>query len=405
MILQHTDDMYNRRMTKAASALVIRLPFFGYLLFGSSVRVVGDMRPTMATDGVKIYCGIHFVAGETVDIVMFGLLHELLHVYFNHYARRGNRNHLIFNIACDIYVNGMCATLLGDSKPWAVPERFIQPQSWAAGKTVEEIYDIIYKQEQSSPGTAAKYLPEGSDGDDEVSNGRDMIEPPPSTTSTEEEGAQGDTEWQDGFREDISRAKALAEKSPTHRPLTDDVVSRMDKLMKPTLPWGSLLRGCISSDLGWDEVSYAPPKMKYYPIILPQTRQLKERILVILVDVSASVTAELIRIFITNVQAAAFRATKTVIVTFDQIVREHYETTRPRDIFTKVKFASGAHSHTSAVAAFEIARKAKPSAVVCLTDGYIDLPDFTLRNTTFVIPTGGQVQPWGKTYVMEHPWR
>lgn len=405
MILQHTDDLYNRRMTKAASALVIRLPFFGYLLFGSSVRVVGDMRPTMATDGVKIYCGIHFVAGETVDIVTFGLLHELLHVYFNHHARRGNRDPKIFNIACDIYVNGMCSTLLGDSQPWPVPDRFIQPQSWATGKTVEEIYDIIYKQEQSSPGTAAKYLPEDSEADDEVSSGQDMIDPPPASGEDEGEGAQGDPEWQDVFREDVARAKALAEKSPTHRPLSDVVISRMDKIMKPTLPWGSLLRGDISSDLGWDEVSYAPPKMKYYPIILPQTRQLKERVLVILVDVSASCTDELIRIFITNVQAAAFRATKIVIVTFDQIVREHYVTTRPRDIFTKVKFASGAHSRTSAVEAFEIARKANPSAVVCLTDGYIDLPDFTIRNTTFVIPTGGQKPPWGKTYVMEHPWR
>lgn len=403
MIITHDDELYNKRMTKAASALVIRLPFFGYLLFGSGVRVVADKRPTMATDGVKIYCGVHFVAGEEVDIVMFGLLHELLHVYFNHVVRRDHRDPKIWNIACDIYVNGMCATLLGDKHPWPVPDRFIQPQAWANGKTVEEIYDIIYKQEQSSPGTAKQYLPESGDDEDEVSNGQDMVPPPEPLPG--DEGTQEDTAWQDVFREDIARAKALAEKSPTHRPLTDDVISRMDKLLKPTLPWGALLRGDITTDLGWDEVTYAPPKMKYYPIILPQTRKLKERVLVLLVDVSASVTQELIQIFITNVQAAAFRATKTVIVTFDQIVREHYTTIRPRDIFTKVKFASGAHSHTSAVGAFEIARKANPSAVVCLTDGYIDLPDFTLKNTTFVIPTGGQVLPWGKTYIMEHPWR
>lgn len=404
MILNYTEPLYNRRMAKAASALVIRLPFFGYLLFGSGVRVVAEAaRPTMATDGVKIFCGVHFVAGEEIDIVMFGLLHELLHVYFNHHARRGNRNPLIWNIACDIYVNGLCSVLLGDGHPWPVPARFIQPESRFDGKTVEEIYDIIYKQEQASPGSAENYLPEGKEEDDEISNGKDMVEP--EHTPGGQEDAQDDSTWQDTFREDIARAKVLAEKSPTHRPLTDSVISRMDKLLRPTLPWGSLLRGGLSTDLGWDDVTYAPPKTRYYPIILPQTRKLKERILLLGVDVSASVGDELIRIFISNVQSAAFRATKTIIVTFDQIVRERYETTRPRDIFSRVKFNSGHHTHTSAVGVFEEADRVHPSAICVLTDGYIDLPDRAYRNTTFVIPEGGQRLPWGKTFVMEHPWR
>lgn len=403
MIIGHPDPLYTRRMTKAASGLVIRLPFFGYLLFGSGVKVIADSRPTMATDGVNIYCGVHFVAGEEMNIVMFGLLHELLHVYFNHHSRRGNRDPKIWNIAADIYVNSMCVVLLSDSNPFVVPARFIQPQPLMLGKTVEEIYEIIYKQEQADPGTASKYLPKDKDDDDEVSTGSDIIEPPPGINGTPEEG-QSSPEWQSTFREDVSRAKALAERSPLHRPLPGEVISRMTKIVKATLPWGALLRGDITNELGWDDISYAPPKMRYYPVIIPRTVTLKERILVILVDVSASCTDELIRIFITNVMAAAHRATKVVVVTFDQIVREHYVTTRPRDIFSKVKFKSGAHSMTSAVEAFSIAKAAKPSITVCFTDGYIELPNFILCNTTFVIPEGGRVQPWGKTYVMQHPW-
>lgn len=416
MILSHPDPLYNQRMTKAASGLVIRLPFFGYLLFGSGVKVLGDSRPTMATDGINIYCGAQFVIARSADITMFALLHELVHIYFGHHGRRGNRDAKLWNIACDMYVNWLCSGLLEvNGTPWEIPPEFIQPERWVADKTVEEIYEVLDRQEKASPGSSQQHLPKDGDADSEISNGQDMIEPPPSTPAEAgEEGqasptdesatSQEDTAWQDAFREDIARAKALDEKSPMHRPLGGAVISRMDKILKATLPWGSLLRGSISTELGWDEISYAPPKMWRYPMIIPQTKKLKERVLVILVDVSASCTDELIRIFITNVQAAAFRATKTVIVTFDQIVREHYVTTKPRDIFSKVKFKSGAHSMTSAVEAFEIAKAAKPSACVCLTDGYIELPKFILPRTTFVIPDGGQVQPWGKNYIMEHPW-
>ena len=405
MIVPGHDDSYNRRMTKAASALVIRLPFFGYLLLGSSVRIVESDEPTMSTDGLKIYCGIEFVLKEELDIVTFGLLHELLHIFFNHHARRGSRIPKIWNIAVDIFTNGQCMELLGTDSPkgfvsFQVPPRFIQWQPWAAGKTVEEIYDIIMKMAQQDPSTPDKLLPEKADQG--VGDGSDLRPPPVNADPLQ--GPQGNTEWQEQFRQDVSYAKALSEKSVLHKPLSDTVQSRMDKVLRPTLPWGSLIRGGLSTDLGWDEATYAPPKVKYYPIILPQTRRVKERTLLLGIDVSASVTDELIRIFITNVQAAAHRATKTVIVTFDQVVREVYETTQPRHIFDHVKFNSGAHSYTSALGVFENADRVRPSAICVLTDGYIELPEKPYRKTTFVIPTGGRTPPWGTTYVMEYPW-
>jgi predicted metal-dependent peptidase len=417
VILTYPDEVYNRRMAKAASALVIRLPFFGYLLFGSGVKVVGDPTiETLATDGLKVYCGIEFVKTETIDITTFGLLHELIHVYFNHHGRREKRDPRTWNIAADIFTNGLCSELLGEEVNgklvrWAVPSEFIQWQSWADGLTVEQIYEAIKKQDEESPGHSQQYLPKKADGtpsDKEIGNGQDMIEPTKPEMGSgdgEEDDPQNDQGFQDVFREDISRANALAEQSPLHKPLPTAVKSRMDKIMKPTLPWGALLRGNLSDALGWDEASYCPPKMKYYPIILPQTRSVKERKLVLGVDVSASVTDALIKIFITNVQAAAYRATEIIIVTFDAVVREVHRTKMPREIYNHVKFVSGAHSHTSAIDFFEIAAKERPSAICVLTDGHIYLPPAPVRNTTFVIPTGGKVLPWGKTFTMEHPWR
>lgn len=418
MIIRHSDDeVYNRKLTKASTSLVIRLPFFGYVLFGTAVRVIADPTiSTMATDGVNIYCGVNFAKNEPFEVVTFALLHELIHVYFNHVGRRGSRDPKTWNIAADIYVNGQCSELLGENVNgtftlWKVPDEFIQWDPVFAGKTVEEIYELIKKQEEQKAGSMQGYLPKGKDGkpsDKEVSNGQDMVEPREAAKQYQA-GADGDPQdsqdFQETFRQDISRAKSLADQSAFSKPLPSAVRSRMDKILRPTLPWGSLVRGHLSEALGWDEATYCPPKMKFYPIILPQTRTVKERKLLLGVDVSASVTQELIKIFISNVEAAAHRATEIIIVTFDAVNREVFRTKRPGDIYRFMKFVSGAHSHTSARGVFEIADKEKPSAICILTDGYIYLPDRPYKRTTFVIPEGGRVLPWGKTYVMEHPWR
>lgn len=402
MILRDQDEAYNRRVTKAASALVLRLPFFGYLLFGSMVKVKGDRRATMATDGLSIFCGIEFVKTETFDIVMFGLLHELLHIYFNHAGRREKRDPKIWNIAVDIFTNGQCSELLSDEHGgrWTIPPQFIQWEPWAEGLTCEQIYAVIKKQEEETPGKADSYLPKGKKDGDEVSEGSDIVPTPEGG-----EDPQDDQEFQDAFRQDVSHAKALAEKSPFERTLPPSVRERMTKIMRPTLPWGSLVRGQLSHDLGWDEMTYCPPKTNYYPIILPRVRTTKERILLLGVDISASVTDELIKIFISNVKSAAARATEIIVVSFDSVVRDHFRTKHVESIFKNVKFRSGHHTHTSAMGLFEIAKKAKPSAICIMTDGYITIPDVPVRNTTYVIPEGGRVLPWGKTFVMEHPWR
>lgn len=404
MLLPVQDEVVSRRLSKAGTSLVIRLPFFGYLLFGSGTKVmVDDETKTLCTDGVNIYVGREFILKEDIDLLMFGLLHELIHVYFCHPSRRGDRDKKVWNIAVDIFTNGQCSVLLGsmgtmgDVIPWPVPKRFIQPESWASGLTVEQIYDFILQQQKMKPDFAKSLLP----GDGEIGDGDDIIDVPAGIPDP-----QDDKTWQEVFRSDVAHAKALSNSGPSLKvPVTDAVKSRMDKIMRASLPWGSLLRGDLTNDLGFDELSYAPPKMKYYPLILPQTLSKKERVLVLLVDVSASVTDELIRIFVTNVQAAAMSATETVIITFDEVVRENYKVTNPYKIFSHVKFMSGYHTRTSAIHAFELAVAAKPSAICCLTDGYIDLPPAPVPKTTFVIPEGGRKQSWGRHYVMEHPWR
>lgn len=69
-----------------------------------------------------------------------------------------------------------------------------------------------------------------------------------------------------------------------------------------------------------------------------------------------------------------------------------------------LKFATGHHTHTSAVQAFAEGQKRKGTAYACLTDGHIYLPATPIHNTLFAVPRGGGTLPWGKHYIMDYSW-
>lgn len=416
MIIAGTDLTGTRNIERAASELTIRLPFFGYMMMGTAIKVVerGDIQ-TMATDGVHVFWSPKFAREEGAVILLFALLHEVIHIFLNHHMRCEGRNKRRWNRAIDIYTNMMCSELLaGPGGRWPIPSRFIQPEAWAKEMTAEQIYERLEKEDEAKAAkrkeeeeeAAANNGPppgpyEEPEGGDELSNGTDMLDPEDGSGAD----AQMDEQWQAQFREDVTRAKVMSERTTTSRALPAAIYKRVLKLSRASLPWSTLVRGELTTLLGNDNISYAPPRMQYYPIILPRLCKQTERVLVVAVDVSTSMGDAFVQTCISNVQAAASRATKTIVITFDAVVREVYETTHPKEIFKRVHFQPGAHSRTSAIEMFAIAKLAKPSAVCVMTDGYIDLPPEPMPKTLFIIPEGGQVQPWGKTYVMEHPWR
>lgn len=68
---------------------------------------LSDDHETAATNGVKIFYGRTFIKHQTVDEVLFVLLHELMHILLDHLPRRIGRHAKKFNIACDIVVNDL----------------------------------------------------------------------------------------------------------------------------------------------------------------------------------------------------------------------------------------------------------------------------------------------------------
>lgn len=371
---------------KGLSDLLLRFSIAGFSLLGEAVDIVEDTSiKTLCTNGRKIWYSpvwIRRVLSEKGPVyVVFDLLHEWLHVFFNHPARCGDRDKRVWNEACDIFIAMECERILGVPPP---PDH-VQPREWAKNMTVEQIYDYLFDNPDEQQ-------LEEADMDMVFVVGLSPAE---------------DEDFRAKFVEDIQTATAIMEKLRKTKPdfWGDAIGSRLVELSQPHVPWQRLFRSSLVASMGHDMVVWTRPNRKYLPdILLPTSASMMEETLVILVDISASVGKRLLNIFATEIVPAARRARETYVITFDAVIREEIRTRRPKQILKELKFSTGAHSGTSVRGCFERIDQIRPSGIACLTDGYIWLPDKPYPNTHWVVPENGPTLPWGNTYHMKTSW-
>ena len=126
---------------KRIAASQIRLsesfPFFGALLMMAPI-VMTNTIPTAATNGRDLLFNADFVHGLNAQELDGILVHELLHLALSHVPRRGVRDHMIWNIAADIHVNGIIYSIKQlKLPPGAVEDLGLAPLC------VEEIYEKL----------------------------------------------------------------------------------------------------------------------------------------------------------------------------------------------------------------------------------------------------------------------
>lgn len=379
---------------EALRDLIMRVPLAGLSYLGESVEVFEDEScMTLCTDGRKVWYAPSWMKKKDLKARIFDILHEWIHIFMNHVARRGDRDGNLWNIACDVVVIRECLSLLG--RGFEVPEDGVQIPPWAGDMSAEEIYEVLKKD-------PSKQKDVSGDGGLE---GDFRYESAASYTQAEED------HFFLKFQEELAQADAVI-RSAEGQPLPDFIRSRMDEILRDQLPWSTLLRGDLLAELGGDQPTYSPPNRRFYgwstpwgkPLILPSYRSVKEKRLLLGIDVSASVGKTLMDRFIANVTPAAARANEIVIITFDQVIRERVVARYPRQILGRVQFYSGAHYTTDVRPVFEVVDEVQPSAVCILTDGYLHYPDNPYPQTLWVVPQNGGDPPWGRRYQMEVSW-
>ena len=126
---------------KRIAASQIRLsesfPFFGALLMMAPI-VMTNTIPTAATNGRDLLFNADFVHSLNAQELDGIVVHELLHLALLHVPRRGARDHMIWNIAADIHVNGIIYSI----KQLKLPAGAVEDLGLAP-LCVEEIYEKL----------------------------------------------------------------------------------------------------------------------------------------------------------------------------------------------------------------------------------------------------------------------
>ena len=133
---------------KRIAASQIRLsesfPFFGALLMMAPI-VMTNTIPTAATNGRDLLFNADFVHSLNAKELDGILVHELLHLALSHVPRRGVRDHMVWNIAADIHVNGIVYSM----KQLKLPAGAVEDLGLAP-LCVEEIYEKLLNDRKST---------------------------------------------------------------------------------------------------------------------------------------------------------------------------------------------------------------------------------------------------------------
>lgn len=188
-----------------------RKGFFAQLL--SKLNIYGVSDPaytTMCTNGFNIQYHPDFVLGQTDAAVRFVLCHEILHCVGEHMTRRGSRDPLIWNYACDYAINPILNVEISSNQfEWPVNEdgsRMGLYEEKYEGMKAEDIYDLLIEdiEQQSKAAEAFKDDPDkgmhviDSENDLGEPNEESVVQDVGGDEEGEGEGEEGDEEGEEG---------------------------------------------------------------------------------------------------------------------------------------------------------------------------------------------------------------
>ena len=301
--------------------LLMRWPFIGGIIMRMELVAVRDDRlGTAATDGNSIFVDIDFYGSLSKDERLFVLAHEVWHSALLHFARRGNRDVRLFNMAADLEIH---FALRGEKmrEPWVLPHE----ASWAA-LPAEEIYERLLKKNRSSNRASADggSGKNGAGREASPSSKKDGNEGKESSESFDRHIYEGDrpdraepegtgvgeggtvvidadyapsvaSDTAERVRSRVISAAQQVERMQGHLP--GAAAALLKKLLEPELPWQELLKQFVSSCYGGHR-RWLPPSRRHVwnDLYLPSMRGEALKAVVAL-DTSGSTAGDLERFF------------------------------------------------------------------------------------------------------------
>jgi predicted metal-dependent peptidase len=287
------------KLIAAKVKMLMQLPFFGNLAPRLEL-IATEKFPFGATDGVKLYYNPVAINKLTISEIVFFYAHEILHICFEHFLRREERNPTIWNIATDYAINAILnKNRIGTQIKNTLYDK--KYENWPA----ERIYDDIYK-------NAKKINLE------ELSQ---MVLDSHLENYKNPDGSPKSQEEIDQIKNEIKKAIVEAAQASQEAGQIPAGLERLiGSITKPQLPWRDLLRESIKSKIKSDFTFIKPNRRSYSSgIYFPSLLDEEEIDICIAYDMSGSIGQEAIKNFIGEVNGiiSDFKSWKIKIWSFD----------------------------------------------------------------------------------------
>jgi len=177
-----------------------RKGFFAQLLSKLNIYGVSDPRyQTMCTNGFNIQYHPDFVLGQSDPSIRFVLCHEILHCVGDHMSRRGSRDPLLWNYACDYAINPILnVEVVGGAFEWPSNldgSRMGLYEEKYEGMKAEDIYDLLVDDKQQQEKADEAFKDDPQKGMHVIDADEDLGEPNEESVVQEvgdEEGEEGE---------------------------------------------------------------------------------------------------------------------------------------------------------------------------------------------------------------------
>lgn len=340
----------NRLLDKAKSAIFYNsnAAFLAPIMCSMEFKW-DDKIETAITNGLIIKINPNFFKELSFEERKFVILHEVWHTVRLHKVRGENKDHELWNIACDLVINNQ----LKFNNDF-IPKWCVHSNKYSYDTSEEEIYyDLLDDKEKN----------QGSNSKDKLGN--DIQE-------------FGDPNQGNGINQEqkivniVTNAMEIAKMSNKAGSIPGNLQQFFDNFFKSIVPWQTILQNHLK-DLDEEIYSWKRPNRRYQDIYLPSLVQDEGRLehLAFFLDVSGSIDDSQLQRFNSEVKyiQEIMRPKKLTLIQFDTDIQK-IDVLTEDDKFNKLNVVG--RGGTSLECVHDWIIKNKPTCGVIFSDLYCE---------------------------------
>ena len=376
------------RITASRVRLLLTKPFFGQLATRLRLEEQNGI-PTAGTDGRRFFFNRDFIDRLDEGELDFLVGHEVLHCVYDHMQARGDRQPVLYNIACDYNIN---IELVDQNIGKVIGEDKLNGGKPCLdykyrGFNSYEIYDMLLNEATEQLAGMDIHFDGDGQGEGDEQNG-------PGAMSEEEKKA---------LKDEIKQAVIQAAQG-AGKDVPDGIKRMVQELTAPKLSWTDVLRVTLESSLK-NDFTFMRPSKRSGEVIFPGMNKDEQLDIVIALDMSGSIGDVVARDMLSEVQGIMqqYNDYRITVMCFDTGVYnvETFTSDDGRDI-REYELAGGGGTDFDIVYKYMEQENIDPDQLIMFTDGYPwgswGNPDYC--DTLFVIhgdPQGRITAPFGMT--------